>query len=241
MVSSEQSSQGWSLYLACCPDEWQWEDTLPTTMWDLGWGLGFPFKGTAWCPGHAKNWVSSSSLNLDHTFCCMKTVLRNQSVGVNCEYWHSWAFKGHKCNMYCRTCYRDMEAFLVTWGTLWMFKCTKLAVCHSPGMKCSPCTIGITWSLSPEMEEGKFQSTFCRRVGGCFFSESASGTFLSCISLPRTGTKSWPQTWLSTREETWAICCSGPGCPCIPLGQCQEDLWGSSCGTAAAGWVLLLL
>lgn len=82
--------------------------------------------------------------------------------------------------------YRDMEAFLATWQTLRMFECTKLVVCHSLGMKLSQCTLGNTWSLSPEMEEEKFWSAFCGRVGGCFFSGSASGTSLSCLALGST-------------------------------------------------------
>lgn len=78
MVSNKQSLQGWSLYLAYCPDELQWEDTLPTVTWDLGWGLDFPFKGTTWCPGHSENWVSSS-LNLDQIFCCVKLFLETRA------------------------------------------------------------------------------------------------------------------------------------------------------------------
>lgn len=66
-----------------------------------------------------------------------------------------------------------------------MFKCTKLVVCHSLGLKLSPCTLGDTWSLSTEVEEEKFWGTFYGRVG-CFFSGSASGTFLSCLALGST-------------------------------------------------------
>lgn len=67
-----------------------------------------------------------------------------------------------------------------------MFKCIKLVICHSLRMKLSPCTLGDTWSLSPEKEEEKFWSTFCGRIGGCFSSGSASGTLLSCLVLGST-------------------------------------------------------
>lgn len=45
MVSSKQSSQGWSLYLAYCPEECQWEDILPAVTWALGWGVSLALKG----------------------------------------------------------------------------------------------------------------------------------------------------------------------------------------------------
>lgn len=202
--------------------------------WALGWGLSFPFKGTAGSPGHSENWVKFSFFKFGSNFLSMKTVLRNQSMGVNCEYWHSWAFKGHKWVCIIGLVYRDMEAFLATWGTLWMFKCAKLSVCHSVGMKFSPCTLGDGGRevLGYLLWKDRWLLFLWVSIWDI---PVLSGSGLHCVSLPSTGTESWPQSWQSAREETQAICFCGPGCPCIHLGQCQGHLWGSSCGTAAAG------